>query len=250
MYIISKILPLFFLPLGLSLVLILSRRVYHSKWPILSAFTILWLFSLGIVKDGLWRQVEAPWKLVPVSSIGTADAIVVLSGGEIRLTGEPMRIDWYDPDRFLAGVELFKEGKAPLLLFTGEKNTGNLSTGQLYIQEAYKRGIPYKNMATTSIVRNTYDEAIAIKSLIGNSNYKKHKRVILITSGFHMHRAKKIFERQGFEITPYPVNFNRKDRRIGSIWQEPEQWIPKASNLSESSRAIRELIGRFYYRIW
>ena len=32
--------------------------------------------------------------------------------------------------------------------------------------------------------------------------------IILVTSAFHMHRSKYLFEKQGFEVTPFPVDFN------------------------------------------
>jgi uncharacterized SAM-binding protein YcdF (DUF218 family) len=42
-------------------------------------------------------------------------------------------------------------------------------------------------------VENTADEAVAVKALISPS-----KRIILVTSTFHMYRAKRLFEKQGF----------------------------------------------------
>ena len=71
--------------------------------------------------------------------------------------------------------------------------------------------------------------------------------ILLVTSAFHMKRAKKIFERQGFLVYPFPVDF--KTSTI-SRWQSPYQWIPNSESLNKTSRALRELLGRSIYRSW
>ena len=73
------------------------------------------------------------------------------------------------------------------------------------------------------------------------------KQILLVTSAFHMNRAKKLFERQGFIIHPFPVDF--KTSTI-STWKNPSKWIPNAQSLSMSSIAIREIIGRVVYKSW
>ena len=41
-----------------------------------------------------------------------ADAIVVLSGGRHPAPGVARVSEWEDPDRFLAGLDLYRAGKA------------------------------------------------------------------------------------------------------------------------------------------
>jgi hypothetical protein len=48
-----------------------------------------------------------------------ADAIVVLSEGRVVVPGKAAVSEWSDADRFFGGVELFRAGKSPLLVFTG-----------------------------------------------------------------------------------------------------------------------------------
>jgi uncharacterized SAM-binding protein YcdF (DUF218 family) len=50
-------------------------------------------------------------------------------------------------------------------------------------------------------VTNTADEAVAVKKMgLGNQN-------ILVTSAFHMPRPQRLFEKEGLELVPYPVDF-------------------------------------------
>ncbi len=217
------------------------------------AISFLWLFSLEIVSQGLWFLIESPWERVAAKSAKSADAIVVLSGGGIGTFGKDQVVEWNDPDRFLAGIELFREGKAPLLLFTGGVNPlkGNTRTeGQLYLNEALKLGVPKKAIKVTSRVVNTTEEAKEISEIVREKKASIKQKVILVTSAFHMKRAKKVFERKGLSVIPYPVDFRAQKNLFSNSLNSPLQWMPKAENLSLSSIALRELLGRVIYRTW
>ena len=118
-YILSKILPLALLPLGVSLVLLLLGLIARRRWPVLAGVVLLWFFSLGLVSQRLWRWLETPWFRLAAVEAPVADAIVVLSGGHHPALGAARLNEWHDPDRFLAGLDLYRAGKAPWLLFTG-----------------------------------------------------------------------------------------------------------------------------------
>ena len=79
--------------------------------------------------------------------------------------------------------------------------------GDIYINEAISKGIPKENLFTTYPVTNTLQEAKAIKKLLVNEILSSKKKIILVTSAFHMKRAKKVFEREGISVQPYPVDF-------------------------------------------
>ena len=135
-----------------------------------------------------------------------ADAIVVLSGGRHPAPGPARLSEWDDPDRFLAGIDLFRAGKAPRLLFTGVPvlpPSGQRPEGQHYLQQAALFGVPASAMASTSPVLNTADEAVALRTLLPGGQ----SRVLLVTSAFHMRRAQRLLERQGIQVLPFPVDF-------------------------------------------
>ena len=75
-------------------------------------------------------------------------------------------------------------------------------------------------------------------------------RILLVTSAFHMQRAQRLFERQGMQVLPFPVDFQARGRWAGPLWRDPTQWFPSARALDDNSRALRELIGRLLYRSW
>ena len=127
------------MPLGFSLLLLLAGLIGRWRWPVITAFLLLWFFSLGFVSQGLWRRLEAPWVRLVTASVPSADAIVVLSGGRHPAPGVARISEWNDPDRFLAGLDLYRAGKARRLLFTGGASPfgpGSPLEGQLYLNEA------------------------------------------------------------------------------------------------------------------
>ena len=207
-------------------------------------------FSNGILADSLWKFLEHPWKRLDYSEINSSDGIVVLSSGRNIPPGNSKIIEWGDPDRFLAGIDLYKAKKSNRLIFTGGVNPlypGLPPEGNIYIKEAISMGIPKKDLYTTSSVTNTFQEAKAVKKILNKEISTIQKEVILVTSAFHMERAKTVFEREGIVVIPYPVDFS-SHRSLSSSLKNPLKWVPSSSSLSRNSSAIREIIGRVIYR--
>ena len=251
-YLLSKLLPLVFSPLGIVLLLLVVFVIRKKTKFIYSALIFLFVFSNGVVSDSLWKLLEYPWKRLDYSAINSAEGIVVLSGGRHLPPGKTKIIEWGDPDRFLAGIELYKSKKSNKLIFTGGVNLfkSNLPPeGNIYINEAISMGIPREDLLTTDPVYNTFEEAKAIKQLLFKEINSTQKKIILVTSAFHMKRAKKDFEREGMNVLPYPVDFKSNGNFISSL-RNPLKWMPSASSLSKNSAAIREIIGRIIYKAW
>lgn len=107
-------------------------------------------------------------------------------------------------------------------------------------------GIPKENLYTTYSVFNTLQEAKAIKKLLNEVIPSNQRKIILVTSAFHMKRAKTIFEKEGIKVIPYPVDF-KGEKNFSSLLRNPIKWMPSAYHLKESSIAIREIIGQIIY---
>ena len=210
---------------------------------------LLWTFSIGLVADLLWKLVEYPWQRIDENDAPNADAIIVLSGGGIhQAPGKAKVYEWGDPDRYFAGISLFQKGKAPKLFFTGGTNPYGKQLkdeGTLYKEHAISLGIPLEAISITNKTVNTAQEAMEINKSLNQTNFSPE--ILLVTSAFHMKRAKKLFERQGFLVYPFPVDFRTSQI---SRWQSPYQWVPNSGSLSRSSGALRELLGRIIYRSW
>ena len=89
-------------------------------------------------------------------------------------------------------------------------------------------------------MENTADEAVAVKELISPS-----KKIILVTSAYHMYRAKRLFEIEGFIVIPYKVDYKSAGESAITVID----FLPSAGNLEMTETGIREIIGRLYYSI-
>ena len=248
-YWISKFIPLLFLPLGLSLMLMFADLFSRRRLPLITAIFLLGFFSFGFVSQGLWWLLEYPWQRRSALQAPKADVIVVLSCGSHPAPGPSRFTEWRDPDRFFAGLDLYFAGRARRLLFTGGASPfrpGQPLEGDIYLEKAESFGVPVESMATTPSVSNTAEEAIAIRNLLS----KNESRILLVTSAYHMHRAQRLFERQAIEVVPFPVDFQHRASWGSTHWHDPTYWVPSARSLDESSRALRELLGRLFYGSW
>ncbi len=148
-------------------------------------------------------------------------------------------------DRLEGGIALHQAGKAPTLVFTGGRIPWENRTrveGEDSRDVAISRGIPTDQILVTREVGNTADEARAVADLMRD---KKWKRIILITTGWHMPRAAWLFRRAGIECTVFPVDFRRKPDPITLI-----NFLPKGEALEDTETALREAYGNVFYRVF
>jgi uncharacterized SAM-binding protein YcdF (DUF218 family) len=228
----------------LVIIVIIIGLIKNKKKLIYLAISLLYIMSIPIFSNNFFKLVEGSEYRKPISSIDSADAIVVLSGMlGINEIGDSTYIEWGDPDRFFGGIALFKAEKAQKLVFTGGKmpwDKVKKTEGVVLKEYAILYGIPPEKILVTKDVENTADEAVAVKELISPS-----KRIILVTSAFHMYRAKKLFEKQGFIVNPYKVDYKTsKDSNLTIM-----NFLPSAGNLELVEIGIREIIGRLFYLV-
>ena len=126
-------------------------------------------------------------------------------------------------------------------MFTGGKmpwDNAKKTEGDVLKEYAISNGILSKKIFVTKNVENTADEAVAVKELISSS-----KRIILVTSAYHMYRAKRLFEKQGFNVIPYKVDYKVERNKEMLIMD----FLPDAESLKRTETGIREFMGRLIY---
>jgi len=228
----------------LVIILILIGLIKNKKTLIYIAIGLLYILSTPIFSNNFFKLVEGSEYGKPINAIESADAIVVLSGMlTINELGDSTCIEWGDPDRFFGGIALFKAGKAQKLVFTGGKmpwDKVKKTEGEVLKEYAKSNGIPSEKILVTKDVENTADEAVAVRDLISPI-----EKIILVTSAFHMHRARELFEKQGIEVIPYKVDYKTSANNQVTFMG----FLPSAANLEITEIGIREIIGRIYYII-
>ena len=239
-----KILPLIFSPLFFCLFLITLGIFLRSKKISLSGVILIILCSLPVVSNNLIYYLEKDYKLLKPSEISPADAIVVLSGMVQPVkTNQNINYEFSGSvDRILAGIDLYKNNKSSFLILTRGKvpwSTG-IPEGEYLKEFAIRFGIPEQNILLTSEAQNTDQEAKAVKNILSNNK----KKIILVTSAFHMPRAIKVFDTAGLQPTAFAVDFKVPAKRITFL-----SFLPSADSFQQTSFFVREMIGRAYYHL-
>ena len=254
----SKLLPLFIYPLGLScLLLIVALWLCYrrSRWafiPVLFAFLILVIASNVRVSNNLTISLERQY--LPQENMPSAGAIVVL-GGATRNNESPRILpDMSDRgDRLLYAVKLYKDGVAPLIILTGGRIRwygGGSSEAQSMATILELMGIPGDVMILESRALNTYENAVYTKEILDRRNIKK---IILVTSAAHMPRSMGIFKKQGMNPIAAPTDFLISDRKLVEHTFTTESQIlsffPDTESLDRTTQVLKEYIGIAIYRL-
>ena len=239
-----KILPLIFSPLMLVIGLIILGIIFNLRKFSLIGTIILIISSLPIISNKRIAYLEKDYQPIEIAEIENVDAIVVLSG-MIRVIGDEENLKYEfteSVDRFFAGLDLFNNNKAPILILTRGKMPWSIGIAEgEYLKElAIKFGISEENIILTDEVQNTDQEAKAVKNLLANDN----SRIILVTSAFHMPRAEKVFKAANINVIPFPVDFQNSKSKTTMM-----DFIPSSGSLSQTSHFVREMIGRLYYTL-
>jgi uncharacterized SAM-binding protein YcdF (DUF218 family) len=238
----NKILPILVSPMGFVILLLLlgifRRKIVMSLYAII----ILVMLSLPIVSNFLVGELEKNYTLFSVNKLKKADVVVVLSGMVRTIQGaDGLYYEFGEAvDRIQAGINIIKSNKANLMILTRGKLPWSVGVpeGEFLAKFAIENGISSKNIALTREVQNTDDEAKAIKEMLQSTD----GTMILVTSAFHMPRAQRVFENQGLDVTPYPVDFLKDAGKLGVL-----NFFPTAAAFSRSNFFVREIIGRLYY---
>ena len=91
---------------------------------------------------------------------------------------------------------------------------------------------------------NTAEEALAAGKLL-NIGKGSPKKIILVTSAFHMQRARFQFEQAGFKVIPFRVDYHTDDTPEVTVLS----YLPNAESLAASETALHEVIGWLFYRV-
>ncbi len=237
----NKLLPVFVLPIGVVSLLVLLAAWKKWRWAAVLAVGVLLASSTGVVADVLLRSLENAYPARSIGSLPECDAVLVL-GGVLSPGKEPGLItEWSEAvERFEAGVQIVQRGKARVVLFTGDTRG---SEGTALQREALERGVPREQTAVIGAVGNTADEAAQLKRYAAQHGLK---RVVLVTSAWHLPRAMRLFKKAGVELVPFPVDFRALPNRALPYLD----WIPSAGALGKTELALRECYGMAFYAVF
>ncbi|MFM7192980.1 MAG: YdcF family protein [Microcystaceae cyanobacterium] len=253
----SKILPALFLyPLG-WLTLLLSGSLYFAwkqrSWlqiPLSLALAILFISGNFWVSNALLIQLER--QNLPQLPLPSADAIVILGGGVYSPTPpRPMTEVNEAGDRVLYGAKLYREGQAPWVITSGGRISW-LSGGSPEAQDMAELltflGVPPDNILQDPLSLNTEQNAKNVQKIVQEKGLKK---LLLVTSAFHMTRAQLIFTKLGMDVLPAPTDFRGLEPAANfNVATVLLNLIPNSEALALITLIIKEYVGIFVVQLF
>lgn len=247
MLFLNKLLPVFVLPVGLMIILVVLGTLRQWRGLVFAALAAFYLACTPWVGAWLLGRLEYVHPRLQVAEAPAADAVLVLGGTMGPASPEGYLPNWSDAmERFEGGVALVQAGRAPRLLFTGGplRDGGAESEGAAMRRLAVARGVPAEAIAVLGRVGNTADE---VRVLADHAREHGLRRIILVTSAWHMPRAMRQFRAAGLEITAFPVDYHyNPDRQVLAT-----DFLPHALHgLANTEMAMRETYGLAFYAVF
>jgi len=252
----SKFLPLFVYPLGMTMILVILAIIFRKKKRtalglLIAAIMVVWVGGNKWVATSLARSLE--WKYFPPAVTPKVAAIVVLGGGTEPAEYPRMDVEVNGAgDRVLAAYRLYKNGAAPILLLSGGDidflDTSGSSPAEDMAKILSELGVPASSMILDTTSQNTVENAINSAKLLKEKGITD---ILLVTSAAHMPRAMELFSNQGLLVTAFPVDYTVTEAGWKQLWHGDFgsgviNFFPSAGSLNMTTNALKEYFGMFY----
>lgn len=175
-----------------------------SQWT-KRAVVLLLAFAVSVI----FLVIGLGWFIAPEDDLKKSDAIVVVSGGETAARAD-------------TGIELWRDGWAPRLVFAGAAADRGTSNAEVMRRRALNAGVPLSVTIIEEQSRNTNENASFLKPVL---DAQRIESLILVTSPYHARRTKVTFQRalgNRVAIRVYPALDSRWRR---STWWQQEETI-------------------------
>jgi uncharacterized SAM-binding protein YcdF (DUF218 family) len=240
-------------PLGFAwglLVLSASRTLWRRQFRLgagLAAIALL-MYVVGATSlpGTILATLERPHVRVSLEQVPPADAIIALGGSVQPSRYEAFHLDFTAAaDRPIMALELMRLGKATVLVLGGsggEIDHQPLVEADLMKQWLAAWGLPQGEVISLGRCENTHDEALKTRQLAGQRGWKK---IILVTSAYHMRRATATFQAAGLQVESVACDYQTSvSLESSSSWS----LVPRYQGFHKLALYLREVIGWRIYR--
>lgn len=212
----------------------------------ITAVVVLYMCCNSFLVDELFRTYETTTPDYDLMKTHYDGAIVLGGIGDVDLRLKKINFSG-SADRLFQTLQLYKTGRIDKIIYTG--GSGSIEFPEkregIYVQKYLRQiQIPDSVVIMESESRNTYENAVFTKKIIGDSIATK--KLLLVTSAYHMPRALAVFKKAGYtNLTPYCTN------RVSGIrrYTFDHLFIPNVDAASGLQLLIHEWVGFIMYKI-
>ncbi len=236
-------------PGGLILMALLGLIFWKKLWGrvlIGLSLVLFWLLSTEPVRDSLTASLEFQYPAINIEKIRVTKAAIVVLGGGIQENSldyqgsdelsrfAMMRVIYAAKIARKTGFDVYATGGTPLTQ-EAESEASIMRRWLIWF------GVPSTHIHSENKANTTWENALLTQKMLAQ---KDINTIILVTSAWHMPRSVWCFQAQGLNIIPAPTDYLTE--------QEPydmRSFIPSWNVLADSSYALHEYLGLFWYRL-
>jgi len=249
-YWLSKLIWLFISPDSLLLIWFVVGVIFlwlgSFVWAKRLLGSLLFLLLLiGLFPVGSWLLYPLESRYPPNPELQQVDGIIALSGAL-----DPMRTELWDQvvvgnaaERNFAFMRLAREFPEAKLVYTGGASSmvnQNYKAVDVAKRLFKEQGLDLSRITFERESRNTWENGLFTKRLV---TPKEGERWVLITTAWHMPRSVGVFCKLGWDVIPYPVDFQTMPGHLFTM-----NW-GFAGHLSGLVAAVRAWIGQIAYQL-
>lgn len=240
---ILKLLYAWLLPPGFFILALLAvcwrcrKTVQFSK--VLPVVLLIYLFSISAVANRIIKPLEDYYSQPALSELKEAQAIVILGGGNLGgvpdFDGEG-QVSMWTANRHFMGLRLHRELKLPMIFSGGLVFEESGAEAETAVRLHKACGVEEKYLLSDAKSRNTVENARFTRQLCQTNGFKK---VILVTSAYHMPRSVALFRREGVDVIPCPTDYLTNKTLVLDAFA----FTPNHHSVSHAAIAIKEYLG-------
>ena len=243
-----RLLEALILPPSSVLVLILGGTALRHRLPrtgrTLQIVGLLWLWlaATPFVAGTLLRTLQDDPPLPASGPLPQADAIVVLSAAADRIGAEyggPVA-GAMTMQRLRYGAALQRRTGLPILVSGGRPGSNMPSMAELMaraLRDEFQVPVRWLEERSYNTAQNAeFSAEILVKA--------GARRILLVSTAWHLPRAAESFQRHGIEVVPAPTAFR------GPPYENYRSLLPHWAALRDTGYAMHEWFGRVYYALF
>jgi len=220
-FLLKKLISATLMPLSISLIILFigllflyDKNIKKAKIFITTGFISVILIAYQPFANLLLEPLETNYSKLTVIPKNVNH--VLLLGGDVESRG------W-------EALRLYHKIENAKLITSGYEGKYNIPEAIRTSHILQELGIPKEDIIIHSKPKDTKEEAIEIKKLLGKQPF------ILVTSAYHMTRAMALFQKEGLNPIAAPTDSKVHNTKYTSI--------PKGHNIQKTEIALHEYIG-------
>ncbi|WP_430815001.1 YdcF family protein [Carboxylicivirga sp. RSCT41] len=248
-FLLSKILSFLLIPFNWCVLLLVLTLFIKSRSVKKLSFISAALIFLFFSNSYIFQKITKAWEY-PAHSLQDQQYSVkplVLLGGLSDYEDAIQRIHFYEAsDRLLQTILLHNMNKErPIVISGGSAEIYFTERPEAdYLQEyLINIGIDSSKIHFEQQSRNTFENALYSAALFDSLYLKKD--IALITSAFHMKRAKACFEKQGFKVDAISTHLISSHQPL----KPADYFLPSLTTLQLWPLLLKEWMGILVYKI-